>query len=248
MCVCLYIAKVKDRNTAEFKAPAALSSVRQNPHNNNTMSLDLPDLEDFAALTITPAREGEKKVLGAGESLNINRRIMVADDKIEDACRMRWPAADHERAVLTRLANRTEPMPWKEFYETMEEAQTMWAVGGKPRQLLFQMQAPVAVEGGKRRGDGSGYSVTSVCANEFYAFVLRRKMVEIVGEDGKVESKPEDTAPVLAISVLSNLEETVWENTEIEIAKFSVGAAYFDQLFIVDDFTLLAVNVLLHTV
>jgi hypothetical protein len=192
----------------------------------------MEDLEWFAELTITPTKAGTKKVLGAGESLNTTVSVDASKPgAIEEACHFRWPDADHEFEVVKRLLDKPE-LSWNEYYQLMEETQNVW-ITSKPRQLLFAMHpsAAAAQQGAKRQNTTKvHFSVTSVCVNEFYAFVVRKLR--------------EDSPPLLAVASVDGVNEVVWHNTEIEIAKFRVASAFFELLFIVDDYALKIISVL----
>ena len=190
----------------------------------------MEDLE-IDPLSITASTEGQRRVLGKGESLNTTQSVFVTDDNLESVLRMRWPALDHEKAVVERLTGKQYSL--REYDRLIDETQTVWSTA-RPRQLCFQMAGTSGSTGAAKRNTGAAlHSVKTVCVNEFWAFAVRKR-------------KPE--SPFLLAIADTTGDEIVWDDTGLEVANFQVGAAYFDQLFICDDFVLKAVNVLSHAV
>jgi len=191
----------------------------------------MEDLEHFADLTITPTKPGTRKVLGAGESLNTTFSVDASEPHaIEEACHFRWPDADHEFEIVKRLLGKPK-LDWSEYYQLMEEAQNVW-VTSKPRQLLFRMHPSDATERQRAKRQNTHrvhFSVTSVCVNEFYAFVVRKRV--------------EDSPTLLAVACVDGVNEVVWDDTDIEVSKFRVASAFFDLLFLIDDYIMKIVYV-----
>jgi hypothetical protein len=194
----------------------------------------MEDLE-MIPLSVTATTEGERRVIGRGESLNTTQSINVKEEDLETVLRMRWPALDHEYAVVHRLLKKSEKekLSLREYAALMEEMQTIWSTA-RPRQLLFQMSGSVQDNSIKRSTSSALHSIKTVCVNEFWAFAVRKRH--------------EESPPLLAIASVVEPDEITWEDTEIIIANFRVGSAYFDQLFIVDDFELKVINVVTRVV
>lgn len=183
----------------------------------------MEDLE-FEALRITPSTEGRRRVLGKGQSLNTTFSVEVNDENIETVLHMRWPALDHEFAVVKRILGKPD-MPLREYMNLIEESQTVWSTA-KPRQLLYQMSGNTGTATGraKRRNNTTLFSVTTVCVNEFWAFTVRKRH--------------EDSTPLLAIASVHSTDEIIWQDTELEVGNFRCGSAYFDHLYLVDGYNL----------
>lgn len=190
----------------------------------------MEELEKFSALTIHRTKPGAPKVLGSGEAANLNKLISVPNEQLESILRMRWPAIEHERAVVQKELDRKDPIPWKEYHDLIEESQTLWT-STKPREYVYPINksAAKATEGGGKRqqtpNSVASFSTTPVAISERYAFALR-KMSE--GGDNQLWFTP-----------LAKKDEVEWENTELVVSAFKTGWAYMEFLFFVDDFMLI---------